>query len=36
MKAIEKERLGERGEEHLIEYFVTEFNPSILSEGFQL
>jgi hypothetical protein len=23
------------GEEQLMEYFVTEFNPNILSEGFQ-
>jgi len=35
MKVVEKERLGERGEEQLMEYFATEFNLNILSEGFK-
>jgi len=35
MKVVDKERLGKRGEEQLMEYSATEFNLNILSEGFQ-
>jgi hypothetical protein len=35
MTAVDKERLGESGLEQLMDYFETEFNPNIMSEGFK-
>jgi hypothetical protein len=35
LRAVDRDRLGESGEQQLIKYFAREFNPDILIQGFQ-